>query len=100
MTAAEQIEDGSGLSGRARKTLVFLGVTTKRELCELSPSEILRRRGCGRKTIYELKKWAGMDEYLERREIERKCWRAQLFLEKHGYRVLSKCGQEIMRLLG
>ena len=77
-----------GLSLRARKTLAFLGVTTKDELNRCSDSDLLKFRGCGRKTLCELREWAGWREYQEREVIADKCRKAHRFLVSHGYTVI------------
>lgn len=76
-----------GLSLRARKTLAFLGVTTKDELNRRSDSDLLKFRGCGRKTFRELREWSGWREYQERSADEAKCLSYARFLERRGYTV-------------
>ncbi len=79
-----------GLSLRARKTLAFLNVTTKNELNRCNDSDLLKFRGCGRKTFRELREWAGWREFQEREAIADKCRKAALFLESHGYTVIQQ----------
>jgi predicted Fe-S protein YdhL (DUF1289 family) len=77
------------LSVRARHALEHLGITTKEELNKRKDSDLLKLRGCGRKTMDELFEWSGYYEHQKQLQIDEKCRKASLFLVSHGYTVFS-----------
>jgi hypothetical protein len=69
--------------------LARLGVTTQGELDRCSDSDLLKDRGCGKKTLLELRGHRSWPEYHAYKAIAARCRAAHLFLESRGYTVIA-----------
>lgn len=65
-------------STRTLKTMKILGVNTIKDLVALQMEDIMGVKGCGRKTIYEIKK------FLEDRNLFLGMFNSSLFAEKYA----------------